>query len=110
MRALLFGRRRGELSGSGQWAPGARGLIRSGRQQLWYGSYAGQPALSRTGWGPGKSVDVKLPPLTEDAIAYIAQNPANRGEYAIATFGRSVFLSPDRGATWRQIADRGRRL
>lgn len=53
---------------------------------------------------------MKLPPLKEDAIAYIAQNPANHNEYAIATFGRSVFLSPDCGATWRQIADRGRGL
>jgi hypothetical protein len=48
-----------------------------------------------------------LPPLTDDAVAYIAQNPARRREYAIATFERSVYLSKDGGNTWSQIAARG---
>jgi photosystem II stability/assembly factor-like uncharacterized protein len=51
---------------------------------------------------------VPLPPLERDAVAYIAQNPAARAEYAIATFGRSVFLTKDAGRTWTRIADRGR--
>jgi len=50
---------------------------------------------------------VALPPLKEDAVAYVAQNPANTMEYAIATFERSVYLSKDAGKTWGQIADRG---
>ena len=40
-------------------------------------------------------------------MAYIAQNPASRDEYAIATFQRSVYLSKDSGRTWQQIAARG---
>ena len=51
---------------------------------------------------------VALPPLRRDAVAYIAQNPAERLEYAIATFERSVYLSKDAGQTWSQIADRGK--
>jgi len=40
-------------------------------------------------------------------VAYIAQNPANRKEYAIATFTRDVYLSNDGGGTWKQIAAHG---
>src|SRR5438876_1036892 len=47
------------------------------------------------------------PPLTKDAVGYIAQNPVARSEYAIATFGRSVYLSKDAGHTWTAIAERG---
>jgi hypothetical protein len=48
-----------------------------------------------------------VPPLSEDAVAYIAQNPALRSEYAFATFGRSVYLSKDAGRSWSRIASRG---
>ena len=69
---------------------------------------AGQASLTRLGWSTSKNAEVKLPPLTQDAVAYIAQNPIDRSEYAIATFERSVYLSNDAGKTWRRIADRGR--
>lgn len=49
-----------------------------------------------------------LPALTDDAVAYIAQNPARRLEYALATFERGVYLSRDGGKTWSQIAARGK--
>lgn len=41
-------------------------------------------------------------------MAYVAQNPADKREYAIATFERSVFVSKDQGKSWKQIADRGK--
>jgi len=77
-------------------------------KELWYSSFAGQASLTRLGWSTSKNAEVKLPPLTQDAVAYIAQNPIDRSEYAIATFERSVYLSNDAGKTWRRIADRGR--
>ena len=49
----------------------------------------------------------KLPPLTKDAVSFIAQNPARREEYAIATFNRNVYISKDAGKTWSAIAERG---
>jgi hypothetical protein len=55
----------------------------------------------------GKNTAVALPPLKKDAVAYVAQNPANAAEYAIATFERSVYVSKDAGKTWNQIANRG---
>jgi len=77
-------------------------------RQLWFSSYSGGPALSRLDWSGGKNTNVRLPPLTQDAVAYIAQNPAHRNEYAIATFERKVYVSKDQGKTWTQIANRGR--
>jgi photosystem II stability/assembly factor-like uncharacterized protein len=76
-------------------------------KHLWYGSYTGSPRLMRVQLETGQSAAVALPPLSRDAVAYIAQNPVAPKEYAIATFERSVFVSRDAGRTWVQIADRG---
>ena len=76
-------------------------------KHLWHGSFDGQPRLTRVALAGGKATPVKLPPLSEDAVAYIAQNPASRSEYAIATFGKSVYLSRDAARSWSRIAERG---
>lgn len=76
-------------------------------KHVWYGTFSGQPGLSRASLGGGKPASIELPSLGRDAVAYIAQNPANRTEYAIATFERSVYLSGDSGRSWKQIAQRG---
>jgi photosystem II stability/assembly factor-like uncharacterized protein len=76
-------------------------------KDMWYGAYAGRPTLLRMPLQGDRPVRIALPPLTNDAVAYIAQNPARRLEYAIATFERSVYLSKDGGQSWKQIADRG---
>ena len=77
-------------------------------QHLWFGSYAGKAALARITLKAGsKAEEVTIPALMEDAVAYIAQNPARRAEVAIATFKRSVFVSKDQGRTWTQIAKEG---
>ncbi len=75
---------------------------------LWYGAFDGQARLLRTPLAGGLPAQVRLPPLKDDAIAYIAQNPARRLEYAIVTFERSVYVSRDAGQSWSQIADRGK--
>jgi hypothetical protein len=74
---------------------------------LWHSTYGGNPRLVRLELKGGAAAAVALPPLKDDAVAYIAQNPANPREYAIATFERSVYISKDAGKTWKQIADRG---
>ena len=76
-------------------------------KHLWYGTFGGQPRLARAPLGGGAAASLKLPPLGRDAVAYIAQNPVSRNEYAIATFERSVFLSKDAGRSWTPIALRG---
>jgi photosystem II stability/assembly factor-like uncharacterized protein len=76
-------------------------------KHLWFASFDGSPRLARAALGGGQNASFPLPPLTRDAVAYVAQNPAARGEYAIATFGRNVYLSRDGARTWKQIAERG---
>jgi photosystem II stability/assembly factor-like uncharacterized protein len=74
---------------------------------LWHSTYDGNARLLRLELKGGAVAAVALPPLRDDAVAYIAQNPANPKEYAIATYERSVFISKDAGKTWKRIADRG---
>ncbi|TMH64752.1 MAG: glycosyl hydrolase [Betaproteobacteria bacterium] len=74
---------------------------------IWYGAYDGQPSLMRSPLSGGDAARVSLPPLKQDAVAFIAQNPARPAEYAIATFQRDVYLSKDAGKTWSRIAERG---
>lgn len=76
-------------------------------KHLWYGTFDGQARLTRAPLSSGKAAVIALPPIGRDAVSYIAQNPAARAEYAIATFERSVFVSQDAGRTWKQIANRG---
>ena len=75
---------------------------------LWYGWFDGRARLTRIPLGGPLPAQVALPPLGNDAVAYIAQNPARNQEVAIATFKRSVYLSKDGGETWTQIADLGK--
>jgi hypothetical protein len=51
-----------------------------------------------------------VPPLKQDAVAYIAQSPVKPKEWAIATFKRDVYLSPDDGKSWKAIARNGQTL
>jgi photosystem II stability/assembly factor-like uncharacterized protein len=77
-------------------------------EHLWYARHDGRAAhLARARLKGGAAAQVTLPPLAQDAVSFIAQNPARRDEYAIATYQRSVYLSKDRGRTWQAIAERG---
>lgn len=77
---------------------------------LWVSSYAGAPTLVRVNWKTGAKKSVTLPPMARDAVAYVAQNPVSRNEYAIATFERSAYITRDGAQTWRQIARDGQGL
>jgi photosystem II stability/assembly factor-like uncharacterized protein len=80
-------------------------------EHLWVSSFDGSPALSRLAWQTGQVEPLTLPALeSQDAVAYIAQNPVNTHEWALATFKRDVYLSLDNGSTWKQIAKQGRTL
>lgn len=77
-------------------------------KRLWYGSFDGQARLAQVPLEAGHPVQLRLPPLQQDAVAYIAQNPRRKLEYAIATFKRDVYISRDGGESWRQIAAAGK--
>lgn len=74
---------------------------------IWYGAFGSRATLSKISLQETVPRSVALPALANDAVAYIAQNPAQRREYALATFERSVYLSKDGGKTWSQIAAYG---
>lgn len=80
-------------------------------RHLWFSTYAGKASLMRIALDPGATPEtLSIPALAEDAVAYIAQNPARRSELAIATFKRSVFVSKDGGRNWTAIARDGAAL
>jgi photosystem II stability/assembly factor-like uncharacterized protein len=91
--------------------PGSRVLAQTfdlDGQHLWFSAHAGKPVLARIALSAGAKPDNRpLPAMTEDAVAYIAQNPIRRQELAIATFRKSVYVSGDQGRTWKQIAKEG---
>lgn len=76
-------------------------------KQLWFSTADERPGLSRFDLDSKETSSVDLPPMQNDAVAYVAQNPVARDEYAIATFQRSVYLSQDAGKSWKQIAEKG---
>lgn len=77
------------------------------KKHLWFSRVEGKPGLARFNLDTKQTEAVSLPALENDAVAYIAQNPAKRNEYAIATFRRSIYLTQDEGKTWKRIADNG---
>jgi photosystem II stability/assembly factor-like uncharacterized protein len=76
-------------------------------EHVWFGGYQDAATLNKIALKTKKSESMPIPAMTKDAVAYIAQNPANRKEYAVATFTRDVYLSKDGGGTWNQIAVHG---
>jgi photosystem II stability/assembly factor-like uncharacterized protein len=76
-------------------------------KHLWYGAFDGEARLARAPLHGEPITQIPLPRMRKDAVAYIAQNPAKRDEYTIATFQRDVHLTRDGGRTWTAIANRG---
>lgn len=76
-------------------------------QHLWFSSFDRAPALTRLHWPTGRTEPLALPPLHQDTVTYIAHNPALPRQWAIATHKRDVYISPDDGNTWQQIARQG---
>lgn len=77
-------------------------------KHLWFSSFAGKATLMRVALASqAKPGSLPIPDLGQDAVAYIAQNPKRRDEFAVATFKRSVLLSKDNGRSWAAIAKDG---
>ena len=76
-------------------------------KRVWFGTYEGQARLTRVDLDGKELGRIAIPVLQKDSIAYVAQNPVSRSEYAIASFQRSVFLTKDDGQSWAAIAERG---
>ncbi len=67
-------------------------------------------SLLRISFDGRLNASLRLPQMEKDFVSYIAQNPAKPAELAIATRRKHVFLSPDAGKSWKQIAREGNSL
>jgi len=68
----------------------------------------GALGLSAYNLESGQTETLPAPALTgNNAITHLAVNPARPAEMALATAEIDVFLSPDGGETWQQIATKG---
>jgi hypothetical protein len=55
-----------------------------------------------------QNVSIPSPALaSDDAVSYIAMNPAQPDTLVFATFNRDLYLSEDGGESWQQIAQAG---
>ena len=79
-------------------------------KSLWFGSYDKVSQLSTLDLKTHEIRALGLPPLDQDAVAYLAQSPVNAREWAMATIKRDVYLSQDEGKTWKAIAQAGQTL
>jgi photosystem II stability/assembly factor-like uncharacterized protein len=77
---------------------------------LYIGGYDTKPWLQKMNVESKQTNELALPTLTEDAVAYIAENPKMEEEVTIATFKKDVYVSKDSGQTWTQIAKEGNGL
>ena len=74
---------------------------------LWVSSFDGNPVVIRLQWQTRQTEPVALPAMEQDAVTYMAHNPVNTQEWAMATYKRDVYVSSDHGQTWQQIAKAG---
>lgn len=98
-------------------APGTQGsavFFDLNGRHLWYATSEGNSArMTRVPVAGGTSDSIPLPAVTmqgKDSVMFIAQNPTDHSQVAIATLRRDVFLSRDAGKTWRAIARDGRAI
>lgn len=67
----------------------------------------GYQSLSAYDMATGQITSLRSPAITgNDAISYIAMD-AQSHQMALATFNKNIYLSPDDGQEWKQIAEEG---
>lgn len=76
--------------------------------ELFVGNYGQGASLARMNVQTKQKIELTLPDLTEDAVAYVAQNPVEPKQLVIATFNKDIYLSNDGGTNWTKIADQGK--
>lgn len=87
----------------------ATSLFFNANGTLFVGGYDKQAYLLKLNIENKQSDEINLPDISEDdAIAYIAENPINAKEMAIATFKKDVYVSHDNASQWIKVADQGK--
>lgn len=109
-RGLFISRDHGNrFARSGVAAPVTAVAFDLAGERVWFGAFDKKAMLARLRIDGSPVAPLSLPPLgPRDAVTYIAQNPANRGQWAIATAARDVYLTTDGAKSWRQLAADGK--
>jgi len=104
---LLVSRDHGSTFRRAQGGPVTAVVFTRDGRDLLYATYRGSALRALALDGGAARAAGSLPELGDDAVSFIAQNPANPAGIAIATYGRDVFLSHDGGRSWVRIAKQG---
>jgi hypothetical protein len=72
------------------------------------GAFKDKPALLQLDSTGKQTAEIPLPELKEDAVAHTAHNPVKPEERVISTYEHDMYLTPDGGATWYQLAAGGK--
>ncbi|MFC4682718.1 MULTISPECIES: F510_1955 family glycosylhydrolase [unclassified Exiguobacterium] len=75
---------------------------------LYFGSYGTAAALVKYTMENEELEPVNTPDLSQDAVAFIAQNPMDGMELAIYTFEGNAYLSEDGLQTWKTLLEEGK--
>ncbi|MGB6406921.1 MAG: group-specific protein, partial [Planococcus donghaensis] len=75
--------------------------------ELYYASYKESAKLTKYTITSQKEEQVNLPNFTQDAVAFISQNPANKDEIGLYTLQGEVLLTQDNGSTWLPLLQEG---
>ena len=86
----------------------ATSLFFNSNGTFFVGGYSDKSYLLKWNVENKQSDEIIIPDLTEDAIAYIAENPIKANEITFATFKKDVYVSNDNGDTWTKVADQGK--
>jgi hypothetical protein len=78
--------------------------------ELFVGGYQNKAFLQKVDLANNQSEKLTIPVPTDDAVAYLAQNPVHENQLALATFKNSVFVSDDKGSNWIMVADKGKTI
>lgn len=76
--------------------------------ELYYASYEENAMLTKYTTTTNQEEQVSLPNLKKDAVAFIAQNPANEEELGLYTLQGKAFLTQDNGGTWSSLLQQGK--
>jgi len=76
---------------------------------LYVGGHDSKPWLIEMDVDNGSKTEISIPSMTKDAVSYVAKNPT-ADELVITTYKKDVYLSSDKGQTWKKVADMGKTL
>ncbi|MGE7271973.1 F510_1955 family glycosylhydrolase [Brevibacillus panacihumi] len=78
--------------------------------ELFIGGFQDGAYLVKMDLKNNKTEQLTIPALTEDAVAYFAQNAIDDDQMAFTTFKNDVYYSIDKGVSWTKIADQGKSI